>query len=74
MFITSVRCPVLQANVSRVTDLEGVVTSVICPEYVKANGSCRLVNRARNGGPLSQLLERLANDTRDNRTARCSLH
>lgn len=73
MPITSVRCPVLQANVTRITDLEGEVTRVICPEYEDPTGICRIKQGARTGGPLSQFLERVSEETLDRRTTRCDL-
>lgn len=73
MAIVSVRCAVLGANVTRVTDLEDEVTALICPEYEEPTGICRLKNNARQGGPLSQLLERVSEDTLDTRTTRCNL-
>jgi hypothetical protein len=71
--MTSVRCHVLGANVTRVTDLEGASVRVICPEYEEANARCRLMKRVQTGGPLSQLVERLAEDTLDTRSTRCRL-
>ena len=73
MAIVSVRCPVLGANVTRVTDLEDEVTALICPEYEEPTGICRLKNNARQGGPLSQLLERVSEDALGTRTTRCNL-
>ena len=73
MAIVSVRCPVLGANVTRVTDLEDEVTALICPEYEEPTGICRLKKNARQGGPLSQLLERVSEDTLETRTTRCNL-
>ena len=73
MAIVSVRCPVLGASVTRVTDLEGEVTALICPEYEQPTGICRLKKNVRQGGPLSQLLERVSEETLDTRTTRCSL-
>jgi len=74
MAIASVRCPVLAANVIRVTDLEGSVTRIICPEYVESTGSCRRITNLENGAPLSRLLQRVADDALDQRTSRCRLH
>ena len=62
MAITTIRCDVLGANVSRVTDLEGMVMRVICPEYQEPTGICRLRSEANKGGPLSRLLERVEED------------
>jgi hypothetical protein len=71
MAIRSVRCPVLGANVTLVTDLEGAVTRVICVEYDDADGGCRLKKAAREGGPLGQLLERVSEESLDTRSTRC---
>ena len=73
MAISSVRCPVLNAHVARVTDLEGNVTRIICAEYDAADGSCRLKNATREGGPLAQLLERTSEHALDTRSTACVL-
>lgn len=73
MAISSIRCPVLGAHVTRVTDLEGNVTRIICAEYDQSDGSCRLKKSAREGGPLTQLLERMSEDTLDTRSTLCVL-
>jgi hypothetical protein len=64
---------VLGAHVSRVTNLEDEVAAIICPEYEERTGICRLKKTALAGGPLSQLLERLSEDTLGIRTTRCHL-
>jgi hypothetical protein len=71
MAIRSVHCRVLGTYVTQVTDLEGAVTRVICREYDAPTSSCRLKQSARGGGPLSQLLERVSEDTLDTRSTRC---
>lgn len=73
MAMSSIRCPVLGANVTRVTDLEGSVTRVICTEYDGSTGACRLKQSALAGGPLAQLLERMSEDTLDTRSTVCVL-
>jgi hypothetical protein len=73
MAITSVSCPVARTTVTRVTNFEGETTGVICPEYEEPSGICRLKMSAREGGPLSQLIERLSEDTLDRRSVRCHL-
>jgi hypothetical protein len=73
MTISSVKCPVLGANVTRVTDLEGQTTKVICAEYDERTGICRLKRGASQGGPLSQFLERVSEDTLDTKTTHCGL-
>jgi hypothetical protein len=73
MVTTSVWCPVLGAHVTRVSDFEGQVARVICPEYDEATGTCRLKRAAEEGGPLGRLLERVAEDTLETRNEICSL-
>jgi hypothetical protein len=52
MATASIRCPVLGAHVTRVTDLEGNVTRIICPEYVPSTGTCGLKTSALEGGAV----------------------
>jgi hypothetical protein len=73
MAVMSVRCYVLGAKVPAVVDFEGFVTSIICPQYEESTHLCRLKEGARSGGPLSQLLERVEEDTLDRRGTRCDL-
>jgi hypothetical protein len=73
MAMTSIRCPVLGAHVTRVTDLEGNVTRIICAEYEESTGICRLKKTALEGGPLAQLLERMSEDTPNTRSTLCVL-
>ncbi len=73
MAMKSIRCPVLDARVTRITDLEGNVTSVICAEYEASTGKCRLKTSALDGGPLAQLLERTSEDTLATRSTLCEL-
>ena len=68
-----VRCHVLGINVSRVVDFEGLVDHVICPQYQRPDGCCRLKQAARTGGPLSRLLQRVGDDIVADRTVSCSL-
>ena len=63
MSITTVRCPVLGSNVTRVIDFEGTVSRVICPEYQMPEGTCRLKSNVASGGPLSRLLGRRDEET-----------
>lgn len=73
MPIKSVRCRVVQGNVTVVTDLEGRTVRVICPEYEDSTGACRVRKDALKGGPLSRLLSRVSEDTLDTRNVRCNL-
>jgi hypothetical protein len=73
MAITPVHCNVLGASVTCVTDLEGAVTQIVCAQYDPATGLCRLKHDALVGGPLSQLLERVAEGTLASHGTRCDL-
>ena len=73
MAITSVYCHVLGANVSCVTDLEGTVTQIVCAQYDPSTGFCRVKHGVLSGGPLSQLLERVAEGTLASHGTRCDL-
>jgi hypothetical protein len=59
--------------VTRITDFEGVPVSIICAEYEQPSGICRLKRNALDGGPLSQLLERVEENTLGSRSTRCHL-
>lgn len=73
MAIQSTRCPVSGEPVTQVTNFEGGVTRVICPEYDDLEGTCRLMKTALQGGPLTQLLERHTEHTLGTRTTECVL-
>jgi hypothetical protein len=64
---------VSQATVTIVDDFEGAVDRVICPEYDAQHRACRLKERARSGGPLSQLVERISEETLDSRSHACDI-
>ena len=71
MVMNTIRCPVLGAPVTQVSDFEGGVTRVICHEYDASTGSCRLKKSTREGGLLSQFLARVSEDTLDTRSTLC---
>ena len=73
MTLKQMHCPVLQAQVTVVTDLEGAIDRVICPEYVESAGTCRRKSQGVVGGPLSRLLERVSEKTLASRGARCEV-
>jgi hypothetical protein len=73
MAINSIPCPVLDAHVTRVTDLEGNTTRIICTEYERSNGACRLRKTACEGGSLEQLLGRVFEGTLSSRGIQCVL-
>lgn len=72
MAIQSIRCPISGEQVTRVTNFEGDVERVICPEC-DVSGTCRLMRDARQGGPLAQLLERNTEHTLSLRGNACVL-
>jgi hypothetical protein len=72
MAIQSVRCPVSGEQVTQVTNFEGGVERVICPEY-DVGGTCGLMKAALQGGPLTQLLERVSEHTLGTNTVKCVL-
>ena len=73
MTISTVHCHVLPGTVTRVADLEGQTTRIICPEFDEATGQCRLRQRELEGGPLGRLLVRTAQEDLDTSSARCAL-
>ena len=73
MTITTARCRVLGTTVTCITDLEGTVARVVCPEYDQASSACRIKQRAVTGGPLAQLLGRVADHTLAAHGTRCDL-
>jgi hypothetical protein len=72
MAIQSTRCPVSGEQVTQVTNFEGGVTRVICPDY-EVSGACRLMRTALQGGPLTQLVERNSEHTLNTRDTNCVL-
>jgi hypothetical protein len=73
MAIHAVRCTVSGTIVTRVTDLEDRVTQLICPHYDESTKTCRIRRATLSGGPLAQLLERVAEDTLANPGTRCHI-
>jgi hypothetical protein len=67
----SVYCHERRGHITLETDRDGVVRRVICPKYEHSTGLCRLRHDTLEGGPLSQLLERVAGNTLNARTIRC---
>src|SRR4249919_1425534 len=67
----TVYCHEWRGHITLETDREGVVRRVICPKYEHSTGLCRLRHGTLEGGPLSQLLERVAGNTLNARTTRC---
>jgi hypothetical protein len=72
--LVSVHCRVLGTHVSLVTDFEGQVLTIICPEYESATRGCRIKRLSSGGGPLSALLERVAEGAPAARSTTCDVH
>jgi len=66
-------CCILQASVARLTTLEGEVVKVLCPEFEWATKTCRQKEASRRGGPLSQLLEQVSDQSLSDRGTHCNL-
>lgn len=62
MSTSTVHCHILGGNVSVVSDLNGNVTNVICPEFLRINHMCMIKMREAEGvaGGLGAILDRLA--------------
>ena len=73
MPMESTYCHVLRGHVTRITSLEGEVVRIICAAYEEPTGDCRLKKGRRQGGPLSQLLERVADEALDTKSVSCHL-
>ena len=73
MAMNSIHCPVLGAYVTKVTDLEGNTTRIVCAEYDESDGNCRIRRTAREEGPLGQLLERMSEGAPASRGTMCIL-
>lgn len=73
MTISTAHCHVLPGAVTRITDLEGHTTRIICPEYDEATGQCRLRLQELGGGPLGRLLVRAEQEALGADSARCVL-
>ena len=66
-------CSILGAQVTLVKTATQHVTQVICPEYEEPGGRCRCQRSARDGGPLTMLLESASHHHHRARDAKCIL-
>lgn len=73
MAIDSAWCPVLHTRVTRVTTLEGEVIKVICAEFDDSSKTCWVKKAVGLGGPLSQLVERVNEESLAHSGMRCDL-
>jgi hypothetical protein len=65
-------CSVLKANVTKVIGFDEV-SAVICPEFEPAMKTCRLKKATVQYGPLSQLLDRVSEETLTEPSPHCNL-
>jgi hypothetical protein len=61
MAASTVYCHVLKGNVTVVTDLNGQVTNVVCPEFWRLTHGCRI--KRENSSLLGILVKRAADST-----------
>jgi hypothetical protein len=61
MSASTVMCHVLNRNVSVVSNLEGKITNVICPEYERVTHACKLKHNVSGffGNVMKGLTDRL---------------
>ena len=61
MSASTVHCHILNGNVTVVSDLEGKVTNVVCPEFSRLTFQCLLKVRDTKivGGVASRVMDRL---------------
>jgi hypothetical protein len=72
MAIESRWCRVLHAEVAMTTSFEGEVTSIACTHFDPTTKTCRLKRVSKLAPPLSQLLERVSEETLGDRRPRCN--
>jgi hypothetical protein len=73
MAVETLWCLVGQRVVERVLDDDGLVTSVICPEYDRRVSTCHLKGGVLNDRALSQLVEHVPDHPLDHPAGRCVL-
>lgn len=65
------RCPVGANIVTLVSDFEGTIAMVICPDYEYASGTCAQRRRGRGASPLTTFIERVSACAVPDATNRC---
>lgn len=73
MEVSTARCPVSHSRVTTLTTFEGLVTTIICPEYEPSTKTCRIRKSTVQGGPLAQFLERVDEESLADSGTRCLL-
>ncbi len=65
------RCLVGSNTVTLVTDFEGTITMVICPDYEYASGTCARRHRSPDAGPLTDFFARVQPQGKAAKAGRC---
>jgi len=66
-------CPVLQRNVTRVTDSSGWVAAVLCPELDRSRHTCRMKRYAFEQGAFLMLFPPSSDDSVADLASRCPM-
>jgi hypothetical protein len=69
MSANTVYCHILRGNVTVVSDLEGKVTNVVCPEYERITHACQL--KRRDSGFLGNVVKGMADRLAGTRAKYC---
>lgn len=73
MAIESTWCPVLQHDVTRVTDSSGWVAAVFCPELDRSRHICRMKRDAFEQGAFMMLFPPSPDDSVGDLVSRCPM-
>ncbi len=65
------RCPVGDTVVTLVSDFEGTITMVICPDYDYVNSACARRRLGDHSAPLNAFYNRISGHAGDAPLARC---
>lgn len=65
------RCLVGNNTVTLVTDFEGTITMVICPDYEYASGTCARRHRRPDASPLTDFFTRVKPPRKPEQSSRC---
>lgn len=65
------RCAVGENAVTLVTDFEGTITMVMCPDFEYASGACTYRRRRADSGPLTDYIARVSTLRQVGQRPRC---
>lgn len=69
--IQTAYCHVINDDVTLLVDMEGAISSVVCPDYDPVGHVCRRKRRDLGDGPLAQLIDRSSEHRLAERGERC---